>query len=108
MGGQLPASSSSGVPGPVEHRLLPSSGSARLHSAPMGPPSHPPATSGYKEEIKRGPAPLETGRLPSTASGYYSLYVCDLPSHVDQYDLENLFRNFDGFIDARIFRDKNK
>jgi len=37
-----------------------------------------------------------------------SLYVCDIPQNIEKEDLEFIFKNYDGFVDVRIARDKNK
>lgn len=37
-----------------------------------------------------------------------SLYICDIPQDIVKEELEKLFRDFDGFIDLRIARDKTK
>lgn len=40
--------------------------------------------------------------------GMISLYVCDFPSHVDKKELHEIFCCFDGFIEVRVARDKNR
>ena len=35
-----------------------------------------------------------------------SLYVCDFPQQLERADLTNAFRNFSGFLEARIAKDK--
>lgn len=37
-----------------------------------------------------------------------SLYICDIPQDIEKEDLEKLFRDFQGFKDLRIARDKTK
>ena len=37
-----------------------------------------------------------------------SLYVCDIPQNIERDELEGVFSCYDGFIDSRIARDKNK
>lgn len=37
-----------------------------------------------------------------------SLYVCDIPQNIEKEDLETIFQNYDGFVDVRIAKDKNK
>ena len=37
-----------------------------------------------------------------------SIYVCDIPSHVEKKDIEGLFTKFEGFVECRFVRDKNR
>jgi hypothetical protein len=37
-----------------------------------------------------------------------SLYVCDIPQNIEKEDLEGIFNIFDGFVEVRIAKDKNK
>lgn len=37
-----------------------------------------------------------------------SLYVCDIPQNIEKEELEGVFQMFDGFVEVRIARDKNK
>lgn len=37
-----------------------------------------------------------------------SLYVCDIPQSIEKEELRSFFNCFDGFIDVRVARDKNK
>lgn len=37
-----------------------------------------------------------------------SLYVCDLPSHAEKGDVKSLFKDYQGFIDCRVVRDRNR
>ncbi len=37
-----------------------------------------------------------------------SLYICDVPQHVEKTDLDALFSGFQGFIECRVARDKNR
>lgn len=37
-----------------------------------------------------------------------SLYVCDIPQTIEREELEGVFSCFEGFVDARIAKDKNK
>jgi RNA recognition motif-containing protein len=37
-----------------------------------------------------------------------SLYVCDIPQNITKEELESVFCCFDGFIEVRLARDKNK
>jgi hypothetical protein len=37
-----------------------------------------------------------------------SLYVCDIPQTIEKEELEAVFQTFEGFVEARIARDKNK
>jgi len=37
-----------------------------------------------------------------------SLYVCDIPQNIEKEELEQIFKEFDGFIEARLARDKTK
>lgn len=37
-----------------------------------------------------------------------SLYVCDIPQNIERDELEGVFSCYEGFIDSRIARDKNK
>lgn len=37
-----------------------------------------------------------------------SLYICDIPQDIDREELEKLFRDFGGFKELRIARDKTK
>lgn len=35
-----------------------------------------------------------------------SLYVCDFPQDLEKEEIESIFAEFDGFIEARLARDK--
>jgi RNA recognition motif-containing protein len=37
-----------------------------------------------------------------------SLYICDIPQDIEKEDLEKLFKDFGGFKDIRVARDKTK
>eukprot|EP00826_Nyctotherus_ovalis_P056471 TRINITY_DN7631_c0_g1_i1.p1 TRINITY_DN7631_c0_g1~~TRINITY_DN7631_c0_g1_i1.p1 ORF type:complete len:352 (+),score=38.33 TRINITY_DN7631_c0_g1_i1:94-1149(+) len=37
-----------------------------------------------------------------------SLYVCDLPAHVEKEDVHKLFADYQGFLECRLVRDKNR
>jgi len=37
-----------------------------------------------------------------------SLYVCDFPHEIEKKELLDIFSCFDGFIEVRIAKDKNK
>jgi hypothetical protein len=37
-----------------------------------------------------------------------SLYVCDIPQTIEKEELSEIFSCFDGFIEVRIARDRNK
>ena len=37
-----------------------------------------------------------------------SLYVCDIPQDIEKDDLDNVFSSFDGFVEVRLAKDKNK
>jgi RNA recognition motif-containing protein len=37
----------------------------------------------------------------------YSLYVCDFPQNLEREDLQEVFQEFEGFLDIRVARDKN-
>ena len=37
----------------------------------------------------------------------YSLYVCDFPQDLEKEDIDQIFSEFDGFIEVRIARDRN-
>ena len=37
-----------------------------------------------------------------------SLYVCDFPHQTERKDLHEIFCQYEGFIEVRIARDKNK
>jgi hypothetical protein len=37
-----------------------------------------------------------------------SLYICDIPQDIDPTELENLFKDFAGFKDLRVAKDKTK
>ncbi len=37
-----------------------------------------------------------------------SLYFCDVPQHVEKKDLDALLTEFQGFIECRLVRDKNR
>jgi hypothetical protein len=37
-----------------------------------------------------------------------SLYVCDIPQTIEKDELMEIFSCFDGFIEVRIARDRNK
>ena len=37
-----------------------------------------------------------------------SLYVCDLPDTIEKDELRDMFGVFDGFIDVRLAKDKNR
>ena len=37
-----------------------------------------------------------------------SLYVCDIPQSVDSDELKEIFSCFDGFLEARVAKDRNK
>lgn len=37
-----------------------------------------------------------------------SLYICDIPQAITQEELEKLFRDFGGFKELRIARDKTR
>ena len=36
-----------------------------------------------------------------------SLYVCDFPQDCNKEDIENIFNEFDGYIESRLAKDKN-
>ena len=42
------------------------------------------------------------------APSMVSLYVCDIPQNITKEELESVFCCFDGFIEVRLARDKNK
>lgn len=37
-----------------------------------------------------------------------SLYVCDIPQDIEKEELDSVFSAFDGFVDLRIAKDRNK
>jgi len=37
-----------------------------------------------------------------------SLYICDIPQDIDQDELERLFKDFGGFKELRVAKDKTK
>ena len=37
-----------------------------------------------------------------------SLYVCDLPETVEKNELRDMFQVFDGYIDVRMAKDRNR
>lgn len=37
-----------------------------------------------------------------------SLYVCDIPQNIEKEELEGVFSVFDGYIEVRLAKDKNK
>jgi len=37
-----------------------------------------------------------------------SLYVCDVPQNIEKDELADIFSCFDGFIEVRIARDRNR
>lgn len=37
-----------------------------------------------------------------------SLYVCDIPQNIEKEELEGVFQCFDGYVDVRLARDKNR
>jgi hypothetical protein len=37
----------------------------------------------------------------------YSLYVCDFPQHLEREDVSSVFREFDGYVEVRLAKDKN-
>jgi hypothetical protein len=37
-----------------------------------------------------------------------SLYVCDFPPSIEKEELAEIFSCFDGFVEVRIARDRNK
>ena len=37
-----------------------------------------------------------------------SLYVCDIPQGLEREDLNDIFNVFDGFIEVRIAKDRNR
>ena len=37
-----------------------------------------------------------------------SLYVCDIPQTIERDELTEIFSCFDGFVEVRIARDRNK
>ena len=36
----------------------------------------------------------------------FSLYVCDFPQNLEKEDLKDIFAGFDGYVEARLARDK--
>ena len=37
-----------------------------------------------------------------------SLYVCDIPQNIEKEELESVFTCFEGFVEVRLARDKNR
>ena len=37
-----------------------------------------------------------------------SLYVCDVPQNIEKDELADIFSCFDGFIEVRLARDRNR
>ena len=37
-----------------------------------------------------------------------SLYVCDIPQNIEKEELDSVFGCFDGFIEVRLAKDKNR
>ena len=37
-----------------------------------------------------------------------SLYVCDIPQNITKEELDTVFSCFDGFVEVRLARDKNR
>lgn len=37
-----------------------------------------------------------------------SLYVCDIPQNIEKEELESVFSCFDGFVEVRLAKDKNR
>jgi hypothetical protein len=37
-----------------------------------------------------------------------SLYVCDIPQNIEKEELESVFACFDGFVEVRLAKDKNR
>jgi RNA recognition motif-containing protein len=37
-----------------------------------------------------------------------SLYICDIPQEIEKEEIEKLFKDFGGFKDIRVARDKTK
>lgn len=37
-----------------------------------------------------------------------SLYVCDIPQNIEKEELDGVFSCFEGFVEVRLARDKNK
>jgi len=37
-----------------------------------------------------------------------SLYVCDIPQSIEKQELTEIYRCFDGFVEVRIAKDRNR
>lgn len=37
-----------------------------------------------------------------------SLYVCDIPQNIEKEELESIFSMFEGYVELRLAKDKNK